>query len=43
MKTINFVFLFITSLMCMAGTKAFAHDIEASNDDGVSIYLCMDK
>ena len=34
-KTIS---ILLTILMSMVGTKAFAHDIEVMNDDGVTIY-----
>ena len=37
MKTI-FLTIMFTVLMCMVCTKSIAHDIEAKNDDGVTIY-----
>lgn len=37
MKKINFTFLFAV-LMSMVSAKAFAHDIEVKNADGVTIY-----
>ena len=37
MKQIKLTFLF-TILMSMVGTRAFAHDIEVANADGVTIY-----
>ena len=34
----SFITILLTILMSMTGTKAFAHDIEAANNDGVTIY-----
>ena len=34
----SFITILLTVLMSMTGTKAFAHDIEAANNDGVTIY-----
>ena len=37
MKQIKLTFL-LTMLMCIAGVKVFAHDIEVKNNDGLTIY-----
>ena len=34
----SFLTILLTMLMSMAGAKAFAHDIEVANSDGVTIY-----
>lgn len=34
----SFITILLTLLMSMTGAKAFAHDIEATNSDGVTIY-----
>ena len=34
----SFLTILLTLLMSMTGAKAFAHDIEVLNDDGVTIY-----
>ena len=34
----SFITILLTMLMSMTGTKAFAHNIKATNDDGVTIY-----
>ena len=34
----SFITFLLTVLMSMTGAKAFAHDIEAVNNDGVTIY-----
>ena len=36
----SFFTILLTVLMSMVGTKAFAHDIEVNNADGVTIYYC---
>ena len=38
MKKQSFITILLTVLMSMVGTKAFAHDIEVANSDGVTIY-----
>ena len=38
MKKQSLLSILLTVLMSMTGAKAFAHDIEAANDDGVTIY-----
>ena len=39
MKTNNyFLHIILTTLLCFAGTKTYAHDIEVKNSDGVTIY-----
>ena len=34
--------ILLTLLMSMVGTKAFAHDVAAINDDGVTIYYYLE-
>ena len=34
----SFITILLTVLMSMTGAKAFAHDIEVANDDGITIY-----
>ena len=38
MKRQSFITILLTMLMSMTGAKSFAHDIEATNFDGVTIY-----
>ena len=38
MKKQSFITILLTVLMSMVGTKAYAHDIEVANSDGVTIY-----
>ena len=38
MKKQSFITILLAVLMSMVGTKAFAHDIEVANSDGVTIY-----
>lgn len=34
----SLITILLTVLMSMTGAKVFAHDIEAANDDGITIY-----
>ena len=34
----SFITILLTMLMSMTGTKAFAHDMEVANNDGITIY-----
>lgn len=36
----NNISYILATLICLASTQAFAHDIEVKNSDGVTIYYC---
>ena len=39
----SFITILLTVLMCMSGANVFAHDIEAVNNDGVTIYYIWEN